>query len=104
MTALNELRLRHHKLVLFLRHNRVLIGCLRMKVEEQADYKIRHHMRGSGVRNPAKEAPGGYTIRRRSWVCCSPGMKARGVDWNSLHDPELKNIRAAPPRQTAAGH
>jgi hypothetical protein len=73
-----------------------------MKVEEQADYRIRRHMRVSGVRNPAKEAPGGYMIRRRGWVCCSPGMKARAVDWNSLHDPDLKNIPAAPPRQTAA--
>jgi hypothetical protein len=75
-----------------------------MKVEEQTDYRSRHRMMAPGVRNLAKEAPDGCTIRPRNQVCCSPGMKARGVNWNSLHDPDLKNIRAAPQSQTAAEH
>jgi hypothetical protein len=43
-----------------------LIGCLRMKVEEQTDYKIRLRMMVPDVRNRAKVEKDGCRILHRS--------------------------------------
>jgi hypothetical protein len=74
-----------------------------MKAEAQTGHR-------SHVRSLGKVELDGYMILHRSsatvccmphacyQVCCSAGMKAKVVNWNSFHDPNpTKHIRAAQP-------